>query len=110
MLREKIARIVDPNSWSYFDNGQENPVWADAARQSSLTRADEIIAIIAADQPMTDAELIYNAILRAERRLEEAAKAPGLFPAERHAASRQLRSVEILREEIGQGISDAHPA
>ena len=55
---------------------------------------------------MTDADLIYNALLRAERRLEER-YAPDASAIARLAA---LQAVIIIREEIGNGIAARAPA
>jgi len=61
---------------------------------------------------MTDAELIYNALLRTERRLEEGyglAEQQDGHPAALLIAKMLLSSVTIIREEIGRGINDAYP-
>lgn len=52
---------------------------------------------------MTDTELIYNALLRAERRLEEKGRnAPN--PDKAALARFSLEIVAIIREEVGNGI------
>lgn len=53
---------------------------------------------------MTDAELIYNALLRAERRLE-AISGDGAFPVAASLARPALIALEALREEIGNALS-----
>jgi len=53
---------------------------------------------------MTDADLIYNALLRAERRMEEDAKVPGPDGAW-EIKSGAFLALRLLREEIGNGLS-----
>ncbi len=53
---------------------------------------------------MTDADLIYNALLRAERRLEAAAT-DGAHPQAADLARPALIALQTLREEIGSGLS-----
>jgi len=54
---------------------------------------------------MTDADLIYNACLRAERRIEaEADDLPGGSP-ERSRLIAAFHAVRTLREEIGRGLA-----
>jgi hypothetical protein len=58
----------------------------------------------------TDAELVYSALLRAERRLSERAQSifnSGSYEALKVAAA--LEAVNLLREEIGNGISRERP-
>jgi hypothetical protein len=57
---------------------------------------------------MTDADLIYNALLRAEKRLETPYGTFMMTPqlAEQQAA---FRALNVLREEIGRGLSSATP-
>jgi hypothetical protein len=57
---------------------------------------------------MTDADLIYNALLRAERRLEEALKEPGPDGAW-EIRSGAFLAFRVLREEIGNGIARERP-
>lgn len=55
---------------------------------------------------MTDADLIYNACLRAERRLEE--QIPAGYAAVTHELTMlmaALLAVHTLREEIGNGLT-----
>lgn len=53
---------------------------------------------------MTDAELIYNALLRAERRAEVAADAASGSDAPGAVEFKAtLRAVRLIREEIGNG-------
>ena len=52
---------------------------------------------------MTDADLIYNACLRAEKRLEAIAKSP-VHP-DLPIARAALLAVQTLREEIGTGMT-----
>ena len=59
---------------------------------------------------MTDADLIYNALLRAERRLEaEAAEIPEGRDA-RYRANAILRAIFAIREEVGNGLAARTPA
>ena len=49
--REALARVVDPDAWSYFDSGAGQRYDVDLLRfdqwkQSSLAKADAIIALI----------------------------------------------------------------
>lgn len=53
---------------------------------------------------MTDADLIYNALLRAERRLEATATDGG-FPHAAEIARVALVAVQTVREEIGSGLA-----
>lgn len=58
---------------------------------------------------MTDADLIYNALLRAERRYEAAAART------REDATRAYRMfakdiIQIIREEVGNGLAARTPA
>lgn len=53
---------------------------------------------------MTDADLIYNACLRAERRLEAVAT-DGAHPHAAELARPALIALQTLREEIGNGLS-----
>lgn len=53
---------------------------------------------------MTDADLIYNALLRAERRLEATAT-DGAHPQAADLARPALIALQTLREEIGGGLS-----
>ena len=53
---------------------------------------------------MTDADLIYNALLRAERRMEEDVKVPGPDGAWAIKSGAFL-ALRLLREEIGNGLS-----
>lgn len=52
---------------------------------------------------MTDADLIYNAILRAERRLEATA-ADNKYPRAAEQALPAFIAMQTLREEIGNGL------
>jgi hypothetical protein len=52
---------------------------------------------------MTDADLIYSALLRAERRLEDIAK-DGNYPIGADLAIPALAALKTLREEIGNGL------
>lgn len=54
---------------------------------------------------MTDADLIYNALLRAERRLEAIA-GDGKYPVAGDLARPALIALETLREEIGRGLAE----
>lgn len=60
---------------------------------------------------MSDAELIYNACLRAERKLE--ARSRSLADAGKEIASLDVRGlghlIAMLREEIGNGIAEKRP-
>lgn len=52
---------------------------------------------------MSDADLIYNAMLRAERRMEELMNQ---LPADAgHSARVAFAAIHIIREEIGNGLS-----
>lgn len=53
---------------------------------------------------MTDADLVYNALLRAERRLEATAT-DSAFPQASDLARPALIALQTLREEIGSGLS-----
>lgn len=53
---------------------------------------------------MTDADLIYNACLRAERRLEAIAT-DGNHPVAADLARPALIALQTLREEIGNGLA-----
>lgn len=59
---------------------------------------------------MTDAELIYNAGLRAERRIEEKANAEPAGSPQRSFYLSALLAVTTLREEIGKGIVEVYPS
>lgn len=52
---------------------------------------------------MTDADLIYNALLRAEKRLEDVAR--DLTHPQTERALVALTAVQIIREEIGNGLA-----
>lgn len=54
---------------------------------------------------MTDADLVYNAFLRAERRLEATAN-DGAYPRAAEVALTALATVQTLREEIGRALSE----
>ena len=55
---------------------------------------------------MSDAELIYNAFLRAERRVQEELDAmPHSERIISVAVWDRLRTINLLREEIGRGLS-----
>lgn len=55
---------------------------------------------------MTDAELIYDACLRAERRLaDECAALKGKHPAEWVLVGASLLTIKTLREEVGNGLA-----
>lgn len=54
---------------------------------------------------MTDADMIYNAILRAERRLEATAHDPN-FPQAADLARPAFIALQTLREEIGNGLAN----
>jgi len=53
---------------------------------------------------MSDADLVYNALLRAERRLEAIAT-DGNFPLAADLARPALIALQTLREELGNGLS-----
>lgn len=53
---------------------------------------------------MTDADLIYNALLRAEQRLERSAS-DGAFPQAAELARAALVAAQAIREEIGNGLA-----
>jgi hypothetical protein len=53
---------------------------------------------------MTDADLIYSALLRAERRLEAIAT-DGNYPIAADLARPALIALQTLREEIGNGLT-----
>lgn len=57
----------------------------------------------------TDADLIYNACLRAERRLEERVKLQADNPTRQFALQMILETVQTIREEIGTGIARERP-
>ncbi len=59
---------------------------------------------------MKDAELIYNALLRAERRLEAAAPQTSSNPALMALSLLAVDVVQTIREEIGRGLAEARPA
>lgn len=54
---------------------------------------------------MTDADLIYNALLRAERRLEPPTGAVILDAAVMQQMA-AFKALQTLREEIGRGLSE----
>lgn len=54
---------------------------------------------------MSDADLIYNACLRAERKLEERAENLGGSPDVAIHVQVCLTAIQTLREEIGNGLS-----
>ena len=58
---------------------------------------------------MKDADLIYNALLRAERRMEADLRSAddGM---EYVAAYAKYVAVAVIREEIGRGLAEARPA
>ena len=57
---------------------------------------------------MTDADLIYNALLRAERRMEEwTERDPTMLPRESRLG---FLVINAIREEIGRGLAEARPA
>ena len=50
--REEVARIIDPDAWAYFGTGHHNSadlLRFDAWKQSSLRKADDILARIKGD-------------------------------------------------------------
>lgn len=56
--REAVARVVDPDAWAYFDSGAGQRYDTDLLRfdqwkQSSLAKADAIIALIENYSPKT---------------------------------------------------------
>lgn len=53
---------------------------------------------------MTEADIIYNALLRAERRMEAIAT-DGNRPLAADIARPALAALQMLREEIGNGLS-----
>lgn len=53
---------------------------------------------------MTDADLIYNALLRAEQRLEQTACDPA-FPQAAELARVALIAAQTIRQEIGNGLA-----
>lgn len=53
---------------------------------------------------MTDADLIYNALLRAERRLEETAS-DARYPHAADLARPALIALQTIREEIGNALA-----
>lgn len=57
----------------------------------------------------TDADLIYNACLRAERRLEERVKAQHGNPTAEYTLHLIQTVFQTLREEIGTGIARERP-
>lgn len=57
---------------------------------------------------MTDAEMIYNALLRAERRLEATA-ADGNYPQAAEIARPALIAAQVIREEIGSALATHSP-
>ena len=57
---------------------------------------------------MTDADLIYNALLRAERRAE-AAMREARAPEGHHAAAIAI-AIRVIREEIGNGLALRAPS
>lgn len=57
---------------------------------------------------MTDAEVIYNALLRAERRLESVAT-DGNYPQAAELARPALIAVHAIREEIGSALATHLP-
>lgn len=62
--------------------------------------------------PPTDADLIYNACLRAERRLEashERARRSGVNPTAILVSELILSALTALREEIGTGLATERP-
>ena len=54
---------------------------------------------------MNDADLIYNALLRAERRLEATAM-DGAFPQAAEIARSALIATQTIREEIGHALAE----
>lgn len=58
---------------------------------------------------MRDADLIYNALLRAERRLEAAFEDLPIGSPQSSWASAALAAVLTIREEIGNGLSQEGP-
>ena len=53
VAREAVARIIDPEAWAYFDSGAGQRYDVDLLRfdqwkQSSLAKADAILALITA--------------------------------------------------------------
>lgn len=51
--REALARVIDPEAWAYFDTGAGQHYGTDLLRferwkQSSLTKADAILAMLSA--------------------------------------------------------------
>lgn len=57
---------------------------------------------------MTDAEVIYNALLRAERRLEAVAT-DGKYPQAAEMAHPAFLAVQAIREEIGSALATHLP-
>ena len=58
---------------------------------------------------MTDAELIYNACLRTEKRLEDEIRQAGEHSPAGRVLSANLFATQILREEIGHGLATTRP-
>ena len=54
---------------------------------------------------MTDADLIYNALLRAEKRMEADIKACDPGEPDYRPALAVLRGISLIRDEIGNGLS-----
>lgn len=54
---------------------------------------------------MTDADLIYNALLRAERRVETATAREASEPAKQALMLFGLSIIQTIREEIGCGLA-----
>ena len=53
VAREAVARIIDPEAWAYFDSGAGQRYDTDLLRfdqwkQSSLAKADAILAMLSA--------------------------------------------------------------
>lgn len=57
---------------------------------------------------MTDAEVIYDALLRAERRLEVTARDAN-FPQAAELARSALIAVQTIREEVGSALATHAP-
>ena len=54
---------------------------------------------------MSDADLIYNACLRAERRIEERINNLAAKPGAAFLLQAHLTTIQTLREEIGTGLA-----